>query len=105
MPGSRRQRRYPPPNRVVQVRSAVQRSGCAADVLFRRDSSPQRGYQTEGNGEANGKAEKQPVNTTSRLEDGASATKDTTQPGATRLEQNRDGKGDAQNNLDDLNNG
>jgi hypothetical protein len=73
-------------------------------VLCRWDSSPQRGYQTEGNGEADGKAEKQPVNTTSRLEDGTSAAKDTTQPRAARLEQNRDNQGDAQNDLDNLNN-
>ena len=104
MPGSRRQRRYPPPNRVVQVRSAVQRSGCATDVLFRRDSSPQHGYQTEEDGEDDGNAEKQPVNTTSRLEDGTSAAKDTTQPSAARLEQNRDSQGDAQNDLYNLNN-
>jgi len=104
MPGSRRQRRNPPPNRVVQVRSAVRRSGCATDVLFRWDSSPQHGYQTEEDGEDDGNAEKQPVNTTSRLEDGTSAAKDTTQPGAARLEQNRDSQGDAQNDLYNLNN-
>jgi len=74
------------------------------DVLFRRDSSPQHGYQTEEDGEDDGNAEKQPVNTTSRLEDGTSAAKDTTQPGATRLEQNRDSQGDAQNDLYNLNN-
>jgi hypothetical protein len=78
------------------------RHASAEIMLLCRDSSSQHGYQTEEHSEDDGDAEEQFVNTAPRLEDGTSAAKDTTQPGATCLKQNRDSQGNAQNDLDYL---
>lgn len=102
-----------PRDSVVQVRSAARRSARATDMRtssvkfgsefgWLRDSSTHSAEQTEQHGKDNRHAEEQPVDAATCLEDGTSAAKDATQPGAARLEQNRDHQGKTQNDLDHL---
>jgi hypothetical protein len=71
-------------------------------ALVCRDSSSQDRHHAEGDSKGNRDAKEHLVDATPSLEDGTSAAKDATESGATRLEQNRDRQGDAQNDLNDL---
>jgi hypothetical protein len=71
-------------------------------ALVCRDSSSHDRHHAEGNSKDDGDAEEHLINASPGLEDGTSAAKDATESGATRLEQNRDRQGDAQNDLNDL---
>jgi hypothetical protein len=71
-------------------------------ALVCRDSSSQDRHHAEGDSKGDRDAKEHLVDATPGLEDGTSAAKDATESGATRLEQNRDRQGDAQNDLNDL---
>jgi len=90
------------PAQIVRDGHAFKNRQAMRAALVCWDSSSQDRHHAEGDGKGDGDAEEHLVDATPGLEDGTSAAKDTTESSATRLEQNRDRQGDAQNDLNDL---